>query len=123
MKKQKNDFKNGTNEFYSDFLIGLIGFQASFNGKFFNGYVSDEMNEIRNYQTELRLSIERQINKLKDVKFYFSDYKNLKIPENRFKKVWQKQINSYLNPSRAQKKVECLFIPKNQKIKSIGSLF
>lgn len=164
----KNDFKNGTNEYYNDFLIGWIGFLASFNGKFFNGYAE---NEKRNYINEAINNVENQIKDLKDVKFELCDYKDLIIPENsiiycdipyfnttkyetesfnhdsfydwaelkneqgnkvfiseywmpedRFTKIWQKQIKSNLS-TKTQNKVECLFIPKNQEIKQQLLLF
>lgn len=167
----KKDFQNGTNEFYSNFLIGLIGFMASFNGKFFNGFVDDKMNNVRDYQSELKRSIEKQTRYLKDVSFYFSEYQNLIIPnksiiycdipyknttkyetgnfnhfdfydwselkfkqghkifiseysmpEDRFTKIWTKQVESNLS-NKNQNKIECLFIPKNQKIKQYATLF
>ena len=167
----KNDLKNGTNDFYNDFLIGLIGFMASFNGKFFNGFVNDEMNDVRDYQSELKRSIEKQIRYLKDVSFFFSEYKELLLPENsiiycdipyknttkyetgnfnhlefyewaelkskqghkvfiseyampedRFSKIWTKQIKSNLS-NKNQIKTECLFVPINQEIKQNATLF
>jgi len=84
----KSDFKNGSNVFYSDFLIGWIGFMASFNGKFYNGYASDyidgknkKIQYDRNYIDESIRNIETQIQLIKDIEFYCCDYSQLIIPE------------------------------------------
>jgi len=157
----KCDYVNNNNKYYSDFIIGYVGFMASFNGKFFNGYAT---NEKRNYIIESINNIENQIKLLKDVYFKCCDYTeveyiknsviyfdipyinttNYKIntfnhnefysfaeekskqghkvfiseywmPEDRFIKIWSKQINSNLS-TQSQKKNESLFIPKDQKI-------
>lgn len=172
----KNDFKNGSNEFYSDFEIAWIGFMASYNGTFFNsgygGIVKTKTGIIRNYIAEQIRNTEAQIKYLKDVYFCNADYKELEIPkesfiycdipyfntssyttsnlfnhlefytwaelkskegnkvfiseywmpEDRFTKVWQKQIKSNLS-TKTQNKVESLFIPKNQEIKRQLSFF
>ena len=169
----KKDFKNGTNEFYNDFQIGWIGFMASFNGKFFNGYSAKRNTKdgIRDYAKESINNIENQIQNLLDVNFYLSDYDKLEIPKNsviycdipyfdctkyvgsvfnhnsfydwaeqkskegnkvfiseywmpedRFTKIWQKQIKSNLS-TKTQNKIESLFIPKNQEVKRQLSFF
>jgi len=167
-KNAEFDFKNNYNKYYSDFLIGWIGFLASFNGKLFNGYAK---NENRNYIDESIRNIELQIKYLNDVNFTCYDYSeinyiansiiyfdipyfettNYKIntfnhndfydfaeskseqghkvfiseywmPEDRFTKIWSKKINSNLS-TQSQKKIESLFIPKNQTILYQKSLF
>ena len=168
--KAKKDYKNGTNTNFNDFLIGWIGFMASFNGKFFDaGYGG--ITEKRNYIDEQIRNTEAQIKNIKGIDFYFTDYQNLLIPENsiiyfdipyfdstkyttntfdypifydfaelkskqghkvfiseywmpeeRFTKVWQKQVKSNLS-TRTQTKIECLFIPKNQIINQNATLF
>jgi len=165
----KNDFDNNTNNFYNNFLIGWIGFIASFNGKFFNGYAQ---NEKRDYINESIRNVEAQIKLLKDVNFYACNYQNLTIPKksiiycdipyknttkykidtfnynlfydwaeqksdrgqkifiseywmpaDRFIKVWTKQVNCGMVAGSPQDKIECLFVPKKQKIKQNATLF
>ena len=172
----KNDFKNSTNVFYTDFEIAWIGFMASYNGTFFNsgygGIIKTKTGIIRNYIDEQIRNTENQIKYLKDVSFFYADYKTLEIPENsfiycdipyfktsnyttsnlfnhlefytwaelknkegnkvfiseywmpedRFTKIWQKQIKSNLS-TKTQNKIESLFIPKNQEVKRQLSFF
>jgi DNA adenine methylase len=166
----KLDFKNKSNDYYSDFLIGWIGFVASFNGIFCNSYVGNTTAD-RDYTKESILNIENQINLLKGVEFTCIDYSLIDyglnsviyfdipyrdtseykvgsfdyerfynyaeeksnhghkvfiseycMPEDRFTKVWTKQINSNLS-TQSQKKIESLFIPKNQNIFTQKLLF
>jgi len=169
----KKDFKNGTNKYFSDFLIGWIGFMASFNSVFFTGFSGKTQTKegIRDYTDEAIRNIENQISKLDNVKFIFSNYADLIIPDNsiiycdipyrnttkyetdafnhdffydwaelkskqghkifiseywmpedRFTKIWQKQIKSNLS-TQMQKKIECLFIPKKQEVNQYATLF
>lgn len=169
-KNAKIDFKNTSNDYYSDFLIGWIGFMASFNGILFSGYVGNTSVD-RNYTKESIKNIEIQINLLKDVDFKCCDYSKIKyiensviyfdipyfnttnykintfgyndfysfaeekskqghkvfiseywMPEDKFTKIWTKQINSNLS-TQSQKKIESLFIPKNQIILKQPNLF
>jgi len=160
-KNAEIDFKNNSNKYYSDFLIGWIGFMASFNGKLFNGYAQ---NINRNYIDESIRNIEFQIKLLQDVDFKCCDYSEINyiknsviycdipyydttkyktntfdysrfydfaeakseqghkvfiseywMPEDKFRKIWSKQINSNLS-TQSQKKIESLFVPKNQNV-------
>lgn len=86
--RAKLDFQNKNNHYFSDALIGWIGFLASFNGKFFNGYASEypsdrktKTGEIRNYTDESIRNIEKQIQHLKEVKFVHANYWEVKIPK------------------------------------------
>jgi DNA adenine methylase len=173
----KNDFKNGTNEFYSDFEIAWIGFMASFNGIFYSGFVGNK-HHIRDkhkktYSSIAIRNITNQFKNLKDVCFVYADYKTLEIPEksfiycdipyfntssyttsnlfnhlefytwaelkskegnkvfiseywmpeDRFTKIWQKQVNCNITANKPQTKIESLFIPKNQEVKRQLSFF
>ncbi len=166
----KKDFKNGSNDYYNDFLIGWIGFGASFNGKFMASYTGNTKTN-RDYITESFNNIETQIKHLKDVEFNYTDYKNLVIPNNsiiycdipykntakyainvfnysgfydwtelkskqghkifiseywmpedRFTKIWSKSIACGVTVG-SSKRIESLFIPKNQTIKQNATLF
>jgi len=72
----KSDFKNSSNVFYSDFLIGWIGFVASFNGMFFSSYTGNTSAD-RDYIKEASKNIELQLNLLKDVIFLHIDYSEI----------------------------------------------
>lgn len=81
--KVRNDFNlnSGT---YENWVIGLVGFCASFNGRFFDGGYSGEVKtkdgSIRNYISESIRGIQKQSIKLKGIEFYCCDYKELHIP-------------------------------------------
>jgi len=79
----KQDFKNNTNAFYSDFMIGYIGFLGAYNGIFFTGYageVETKTGIVRNYAKESISNIENQLRYLKNVDFYLCDYKQILTP-------------------------------------------
>ena len=63
------------------FMVGWVGFMASYNGKFYDGGYSGGYIK-RDYISESIRNIESQLDKLSGVKFIYSDYKNLKIPDN-----------------------------------------
>jgi DNA adenine methylase len=66
---------------FEDFLIGWIGWMASFNGRFFDGGYSGKAAG-RNYIEEQIKNTEKQIPLIKDVKFYSCDYSKLPFPAN-----------------------------------------
>lgn len=75
----RQDFRYKTNLHYSNFLIGWIGWMASFNGRFFDGGYSGAT-KTRNYVDEQIRNTEKQINLIKDIEFVHSDYDKLIIP-------------------------------------------
>lgn len=79
--KARTEYNNGTNIDFTDFMIGWIGWMGSFNGRFFDGGFSG-VSGTRNYIDEQVRNTERQIHSIKDVKFVYSDYRNLQIPPN-----------------------------------------
>lgn len=82
----REDYKAGSNLFYNDFLIGWIGFMASYNGRFFDGGYSGHNVKIkdgfRNYIDESIRSLYKQLPKIQDVLFIYCNYLRLRIPEN-----------------------------------------
>ena len=77
----RNEFNNKTNNQFSDFEIGWIGWMGSFNGRFFDGGYSGKT-EARNYIDEQIRNTLKQVELLKGVKFIHSDYQNLELPKN-----------------------------------------
>ena len=71
---------------YCLFDIGWIGFMASFNGKFFNGYTGHDVvgkdGKHRDYIAEYIANIKKDIPLLKGVEFYARSYEDLQIPSN-----------------------------------------
>lgn len=74
------EFNNGTNIEMDDFMIGWIGWMASFNGRFFDGGYSGIASG-RNYIQEQIKNTEKQIEKIGDIIFKHSDYDKLEIPD------------------------------------------
>lgn len=72
---------NNTNNQFDDFLIGWIGWMASFNGRFFDGGYSGKSKN-RDYVNEQIKNTEKQLSKLKGIVFKHSSYDKLEIPEN-----------------------------------------
>jgi len=62
---------------YPKWYVGVVGFLASYNGKFFGGYagiVHTKANTIRDYYNESKRNIETQSCNLKNIKFIYSNY-------------------------------------------------
>lgn len=76
-----HDFRKGSNESFSDFEIGWIGWMASFNGRFFDGGYSG-CSGGRNYIHEQIRNTEKQTDALKNVRFFACDYAELPISGN-----------------------------------------
>lgn len=82
--KARTEYNKGTNIEFDDFLIGWIGWMASYNGRFFDGGYSghDVGKTHRNYIDEQIRNTESQINDLKGVKFFSKDYKDFEFKES-----------------------------------------
>ena len=84
----KEDYKHArSNKIeYDSKTLGWIGFGCSFSGDYFNGgcagVVKTKEGTIRNYQTEAKKNILKQVPKLEGVKFFNKNYYDLEIPEN-----------------------------------------
>lgn len=75
-KEQYDDIKN----FYLTYpkhLVGWVGFNCSFRGKFFNGFAGNTNG--RDYQVEHYIDIMEQVEKLKGTIFICGSYDKLKI--------------------------------------------
>ena len=77
----RKDYNNGSNEYFSDFLIGWIGWMASFNGRFFDGGYSGKHGN-RDYIDEQIRNTESQMGKINGIEFHSCSYSELDIPEN-----------------------------------------
>lgn len=67
---------------YPDYLVGYVGFQLSYDGKWFGGYRRDKIGK-RNYSLEAYNNTIKQIPNLKGIKFRQFDFKDL--PLNKIK--------------------------------------
>jgi DNA adenine methylase len=79
--KARNEYNNGTNIEFDDFMIGWIGWMASFNGRFFDGGYSGKT-ATRDYVDEQIRNTLKQIELLNDAIFTNKDYFELEIPNN-----------------------------------------
>lgn len=61
-------------EQYPDYLVGYIGYQISFGGKWFAGYSRDKEG-VRDYADEAYRNVIRQQEKLKDITFFQADFR------------------------------------------------
>jgi len=68
--KNKMDIKNP--------MTAFVGFGCSFNGKFFGGYARNSINY--NYCLAAKISCIKKIQKLKNVNYYYGDYRNCPTP-------------------------------------------
>ena len=75
-------YNNDDNSIFSDFLIGWIGWMASYNGRFFDGGYSGHTVDKRDYITEQIKNTESQIVNIQDVQFVSKDYSELILPSN-----------------------------------------
>lgn len=76
----RTSYNNKDNQ-YSDFIIGWVGFTASFNGRFFDGGYSGQ-SKGRDYIQEQIKNIEKQIPFIQGIEFYSGDYKTINYPPN-----------------------------------------
>lgn len=74
----KECWKTGSGKF-EDWYIGMIGFLASYNGKFFDGGYAGvaytKIGTVRNYYDEAKRNLEKQIPHLKDIEWKCGDYR------------------------------------------------
>lgn len=66
---------------YPDWLVGYVGINLSFGGKWFGGYGRDKAGK-RNYENEAQQNLRAQQKDIKDVIFIHSDYRELNMPDN-----------------------------------------
>lgn len=75
------EYNNGTNIEFDDFLIGWIGWMASFNGRFFDGGYSGKT-ATRDYVDEQIRNTLKQVELIKGADFVCADYTELEILES-----------------------------------------
>ena len=86
-KEYSKDFYNkvkNNKENYPEYLVGWIGFNCSYSGKFFGGYAGKtktKIGTIRDYQAEAFKNVFNQIKNLKGVYFSNRDFDKVLIPE------------------------------------------
>lgn len=70
--------KNKDNDKYPKWIIGNVGYLASYNGRYFDGgyakTLTSKTGKVRNYYDEAKRNIEKQIEKIKGVDFENKDY-------------------------------------------------
>ena len=69
---------------YPKHLVGWVGICCSYSGKWFAGYagVVNTKGGLRDYQAEATANVNKQLPKIKGVKFEHSSYSDLEIPDN-----------------------------------------
>lgn len=80
----RNEYNNNTNINFTNFYIGLVGYMASANGRFFEGGYSGKSNTkigtVRNYIDESIRGMEKHIPNLKGIEFVSCHYLDLDLP-------------------------------------------
>lgn len=71
-------------EFYPAWLVGYVGFNCSYSGKWFGGYAGKTKTKVgvRDYQAEAFRNIMAQMKNLTNVKFKSGSYDSLDYPNN-----------------------------------------
>lgn len=85
VSKEKYNEIRTNKQAYKPYIVGWVGFNCSYSGKYFGGFageVKTKIGTIRNYQTEAIKNVEKQVQKLKGVIFESKNYFELDIPEN-----------------------------------------
>lgn len=77
--KARTEYNMQTNNEFTDFEIGWIGWMGSYNGRFFDGGYSGHSVKGRDYIGEQIRNTEAQIPYIKDIKFHNFDYKDITI--------------------------------------------
>lgn len=84
-KEEYNEVKNNR-EKYPKWYVGLVGFCASYNGKYFGGYannVKTKVGTVRNYTDESIRNLKKQAPNLKDINFINCSF--LDLPKDKIK--------------------------------------
>lgn len=69
---------------FPDWFVGLVGFCASYNGKWFGGYangVKTKIGTVRNYTDEAITNLIKQAPNLIGINFAYCDFRNILIDE------------------------------------------
>ena len=65
---------------YADWYVGLVGFCASYNAKWFGGYARDKVGT--NHAAQSKKSLLRDMATLSEAEFLCRDYRDVPIPKN-----------------------------------------
>ena len=79
-----NNVKNNKEKFPS-YLVGWLGFNCSYSGKFFGGFAGitkTKINTERNYQSEAFKNVMKQRQNLNGIELFNKSYFEVEIPEN-----------------------------------------
>ena len=76
------DIKNNK-ENYPKHLVGYVGINCSYSGKWFGGYagITQTKGGLRDYQKEAFNNVTKQLKNLKDVVFKYGSYQNIVLPK------------------------------------------
>lgn len=77
LTKQQYSFVRSDPDHFEDWMVGCVGFIASYNGKWMGGYAgktNTKIGTVRDYYDEARRNVESQSQLLKDVIFSNSSY-------------------------------------------------
>lgn len=83
-KEEYNSVKENPDN-YPDWYVGLVGFCASYNGKYFGGYannVKTKIGTVRNYTDESIRNLVKQASDLRSIKFNCCDFRTIKDIKN-----------------------------------------
>lgn len=72
-------------EQYEPHIVGWVGFNCSYSGKWFGGFAGEtktKIGTVRDYQTEAINNVAKQVEKMKGVIFQNKPYYELELPSN-----------------------------------------
>ena len=72
-------------EQYAPHIVGCVGFNCSYSGKWFDGFAGEtktKIGAVRDYQTEAINNVVKQVEKMKGVTFQNKPYYELELPPN-----------------------------------------
>ena len=78
LKEEKYKDIQNNKERYPDYLVGYVGFQLSYGGKWFGGYRRDKVGK-RNYSLEAYKNTIKQIPNLKNIQFEVFDFRDIPL--------------------------------------------
>lgn len=81
ISKEEYEHVNKHRDLYQDWYVGLVGFCASYNAKYFGGYAGETQTKegIRYYDRESIRNIEKQRQNIKNIKFEVCNFRDIDI--------------------------------------------
>ena len=83
-KEEYSEIKSNQSK-YPSYLVGWVGFNCSYSGKWFGGFAGEtktKIGTIRDYQTEAINNVAKQVVKMKGVIFNNKPYYDVHLPPN-----------------------------------------